>query len=249
MTKRRLACLFAAACLLPVSAWADKYGPTWSPELGVETGITVGGGNLLTSGVTGQPKLTPPTSSLYAGNTFFFQGYYRQAIGHTGVSLKASAGGTFVCQVPSCLDLLVDYIIGNGGSNASIGNYYFGNFSGDLALEYAWEDGRVGLGRTFRTLNLLTSADRAYPFQDVFLRPTQGWFLEYEVGPLGLRYNHLIYRSSVSNYSLNASNVGLYVHVNYQDEDWYPGGRYFNEGAGIARESIALVLHPQEWSL
>jgi len=246
MNQRGLVCLFAAAaCLLPPAAWADPTGPSWMPEFGVETGITAGGGNLLVSGVTGQPKLTPPTSSLYAGNTFFFQGYYRQAIGQTGLSLKAAAGGSFVCQIPSCLDLLVD-VFSEG--NASIGNYYFGNTTGDLALEYAWDGGRVGLGRTYRRFNLLSSADHAYPFQDVFLKPAQGWFLEYEVGPLGLRYNHLIYRSGVSNYSLNASNVGIYFHANYQDEDWYPGGKYFEQGAGMARQTLALAFNPRQWS-
>jgi len=227
---------------------ADHYGPTWNPEFGVETGITVGGGNLLTSGVTGQPKLTPPNVSLYAGNTFFYQGYYRQAIGRTGLSFKAAVGGAFVCQVPSCLDLLVDYIIGQGGNGASIGNYYFGNFTGNLALEYAWEDGRIGLGRNFRTYNLLTSADHAYPFQDVLLKPTQGWFIEYEVDHVGLRYTHLIYRSGTSNYSLNGSNVGIYVHANYHDEDWYPGGRYYRQGEAMTRETIALAFNPREWS-
>ena len=236
--------LIAVSCLMPLSVRADPNGPSWEPEFGIETGVTAGGGNLLVSGVTGQPRLTPPNVSLYAGNTFFYQGYYRQAFGHSGLSLKAAAGGAFVCQIPSCLDLLVDVV---GGSGASIGNYYFGNASGDLALEYAWEDGRVGVGRTFRTYNLLSSADHVYPFQDVLLKPAQGWFIEYEVGTLGVRYTHLIYRSSVSHYSLNGSNVGIYVHVNYQDEDWYPGGKYFEQGAGTARQTVALVFHPQQW--
>ncbi len=239
--------MLAGLCLAPVSVSADPSGPTWKPEFGTEGGITVGGGNLLVSQVTGQPKLTPPNVSLYAGNTFFFQGYYRQAIGQTGLSFKAAAGGTFVCQIPSCLDLIVDYVMQN--SDNSIGNYYFGNISGDLAVEYAWEGGRVGVGRTFRTFDLLTSADHVYPFQDVYLKPAQGWFVEYEVGPLGLRYTHLIYRSGVSNYSLNASNVGIYLHANYHDEDWYPGGRYYRQGEAMTRETIALAFNPREWSL
>ena len=245
MTKSWLIRLvIAGICLAPASVLADPNGPSWVPEFGVETGITVGGGNLLVSQVTGQPELTPPTSSLYAGNTFYFQGYYRQALGHTGLSLKAAAGGSLVCQIPSCLDILADVF-----GTSTVGNYFSGNATGDLALEYAWQDGRVGVGRTFRVFNRLSSADYVYRFQDVLLKPAQGWFLEYEVGPLGLRYNHLIYRSSVSNYSLNASNVGVYFHANYRDEDWYPGGRYFNQGEAMARESLALVFHPKEWGL
>jgi hypothetical protein len=237
----------AAVCVAPISALADPNGPSWKPEFGIETGITVGGGNLLTSGVTGQPKRTPPNVSLYAGNTFFYQGYYRQAIGQTGLSFKAAAGGAYVCQIPSCLDLVIDYIVQD--SNNSIGNYYFGNLSGDLAVEYAWEGGRVGVGRTFRTFNLLTSADHIYPFQDVYLKPAQGWFVEYEVDHVGLRFTHLIYRSGVSNYSLNGSNVGIYVHANYHDEDWYPGGRYYRQGEAMTRETLALAFNPREWSL
>jgi len=230
--------------LMCLPAQAAMRGPSWKPEFGAETGITFGGGNLVVSGITGQPSLTPPNVSLYAGNTFYFQGYYRQAIGSTGLSLKAAVGGAYVCQVPTCLDVLVD-VFSKG--NATIGNYYFGNGTGDLALEYAWDGGRVGLGRTFRAFNQLSSVDDAYPFQNVFLKPAQGWFIEYEVGTLGVRYTHLIYHSSTSGYTLNGSNVGLYAHFNYHDEDWYPGGKYFNEGVGMAKQSVAFVLTPKEW--
>jgi hypothetical protein len=122
--------ILAGLSLAPLTAFAGHYGPNWKPEFGVETGITVGGGNLLVSHVTGQPALTPPTSSLYAGNTFFYQGYYRQAVGRTGLSLKASGGVVFGCEVPVCLDLLIEAF---GGSN--LDQYGFMGFSGEAALE------------------------------------------------------------------------------------------------------------------
>jgi hypothetical protein len=106
----------------------------------------------------------------------------------------------------------------------------------------------VGVGRTARLFNNLYSDSPTYPFQDVYLKPAYGWFVEYEYDKLGLRYTHIIYHSSVSDYSLNGSNVGIYVHFNYRDEDWYPGGRYFDQGEAMARESLALVLHPKQWS-
>jgi len=243
MTKGWLIRLAAFGLMLsPLLAWADPNGPSWKPEFGVEGGITFGGGNLLVSQVTGQPALTPPTSSLYAGNTFYLQGYYRQAIGRTGLSLKAAAGGSLVCQIPSCLDILADVF-----GSSTVGNYFSGNASGDVALEYAWAGGRLGVGRTFRVFNRLTSADYVYRFQDVLLQPAQGWFLEYEVDHVGFRYTHLIYRSSVSAYSLNASNIGVYLHANYRDEDWYPGGRYFDQGEAMARQTVQLISHPKQW--
>src|SRR5690242_16455848 len=135
MTKRRLVFLFIAACLLPVSAWADRNGPSWDPELGYEEGLTFGGGNLLVPQVTGQPSLTPSDMSIYAGDTLYLQGYYRQAIGHTGLSLKAAAGFAFGCRIPTCLDLVGDYLVNNDGP------YQFANITGDVALEYAWDNG------------------------------------------------------------------------------------------------------------
>lgn len=234
--------ILAGLCLVPLPTLADPYGPSWKPEFGVDSGITVGGGNLLVSQVTGQPDLTPPTSSLYAGNTFFYQGYYRQAIGHTGLSIKASGGLVFGCEVPVCLDVLIEAF---GGS--SVDQYGFAGLSGEAALEYAWAGGRVGVGRTARYFNDLYSMSSAYPFQDAYLKPAYGWFLEYEYDHLGLRYTHIIYRSN-SGYSLNGSNVGIYAHWNYRDEDWYPGGRYYAQGEAITREGLALLLHPRQWS-
>lgn len=230
---------------LPVQAAPD--GPSWKPEFGLEEGITVGGGNLVVSGITGQPNLTPPNVSLYAGNTLFMQGYYRQAIGETGLSLKAALGGAYVCQIASCADVLVDVIVNNPQDD--VGNYESGSATGDLALEYAWDAGRVGIGRTLRAYNMLNSYSSVYAFQSVALKPAYGWFIEYEVGPLGLKYTHLIYHSSMSSYTLNASNVGVYLHVNYKDEDWYPGGRYFNQGMGMARQTVAVLFTPSEWRL
>ena len=237
--------IIAGACLTPGLALADPNGPSWKPELGMEGGITFGGGNLIVSGVTGQPALTPPNVSLYAGNTFFLQGYYRQAIGTTGLSLKGALGGAYVCQIPSCLDLVVDYI-GQDSSN-TVGNYESGSATADLALEYAWDDGRIGIGSNRRFFNLVNSNSAVYAFNQVALKPAQGWFIEYEWDRLGVRYTHIIYRSGVSNYSLNASNVGIYIHANYHDEDWYPGGKYFEQGEGMARQGLALVFHPKEW--
>lgn len=235
--------ILAGLSLAPLPAFADYYGPSWKPEFGVETGITLGGGNLLVSQVTGQPALTPPTSSMYVGDTFFYQGYYRQAIGHTGLSLKASGGLVFGCQVPVCLDLFIEAV-----GNTNVDQYGFMGLSGEAALEYAWEGGRVGVGRTARFFNNLYSANDTYQFQDAYLRPAYGWFVEYEYDRVGLRYTHVIYHSSVSSYSLNGSNVGIYVHFNYHDEDWYPGGRFFDQGVGMARQELALVFHPGQWS-
>ncbi|HEY1773999.1 MAG TPA: hypothetical protein VGH91_12495 [Gammaproteobacteria bacterium] len=241
MTKRRLICLFAALCLLPMSAWADKDGPSWVPEFGMEEGLTFGGGQLLDPRVTGQPSLTPSDMNLYAGDTFYIQGYYRQAIGHTGLSLKVSGGFAGGCSIPTCLDQLGDYFANSDGP------YQFTTVTGDVALEYAWENGRIGVGRTARYLNAVTSSSSVYAFQEVDLRPAYGWFVEYEWDKLGLRYTHLIYHSN-SGYAVNGSNVGVYLHFNYHDEDWYPGGRYFEEGAGVARQTVALAFNPREWS-
>ena len=244
MTKAWLIRLvLAGICLLPLSALADQDGPGSTPEFGLEEGLTFGGRNLLVSGVTGQPALTPHNVSLYAGDTIYMQGYYRQALGRTGVSLKAAGGFQFACEIPTCLDQLAAEIGNNGGEP-----YQFGGLSGDVALEYAWDDGRVGIGRTIRASNLLFSTSNVYAFKDVYLRPAYGWFVEYEYDRVGVRYTHLIYRS-YSGYALNGSNLGVYLHFNYRDEDWYPGGKYFEQGEGMARESLALVFHPKEWSL
>lgn len=220
--------------LVPLSAVADPYGPSWKPEFGVEEGLTFGAGDLMSSDVTGQPTLTPSNVSLYSGDTLYLQGYYRQSVGHTGLSLKAAVGMGFACQIPTCLDLL--------GSPP----YSFATITGDAALEYAWEDGRVGVGRTVRYLNDLSSLSSVYSFQDVYLKPAYGWFIEYERGPFGLRYTHVIFHSQ-SGRAINGSNVGVYLHANYRDEDWYPGGRYFNQGEAMARESLTFVFHPKEW--
>jgi hypothetical protein len=248
MTKGWLVCLaVTGACLVPLPAAADHNGPSWKPEFGLEEGITFGGGNLIVSGITGQPALTPPNVSLYAGNTFFMQGYYRQAIGETGLSLKAAAGGVYVCQIASCADVLVDVIVNNPQDD--VGNYESGSATGDLALEYAWDGGRVGIGRTVRAYNMVNSYSTVYAFQSVTLKPADGWFIEYEVGPLGLKYTHLIYHSSTTGYTLNASNAGIYLHFNYKDEDWYPGGKYFNQGMSMAKQTVAFVITPKEWGI
>jgi hypothetical protein len=227
--------IVAAASLVPTAALADTTGPGWKPELGLEEGLSFGGGNVISSDVTGQPALTPGNVSVYAGDTLYLQGYYRQAAGRTGLSLKAAAGMAFACQIPTCLDLL--------GSAP----YQFTTFTGDLAVEYAWQDGRIGVGRTFRYLNDVSSLSSVYSFDDAYLRPAYGWFIEYERGPLGLRYTHVIFHSR-SGTAINAGNLGVYVHTNYRDEDWYPGGRFFDQGVGLARQELALVLHPQQWS-
>jgi hypothetical protein len=240
MTKCRLICLFTVACLLPLSAWADQRGPSWYPEFGLEEGLTFGGGQLLLPQVTGQPSLTPTDMDLYAGDTFYIQGYYRQAIGHTGLSFKLAGGFAGGCQIPTCLDQLGDYFANSDGP------YQFTTVTGDVALEYAWDKGRVGVGRTVRALNAVTSSSDVYAFQQVDLRPAYGWFVEYEYDKLGLRYTHVIYHSN-SGYAVNGSNFGIYLHLNYKDEDWYPGGRYYAQGEAMARESVALVMHPQQW--
>ena len=233
--------LIAGICLIPAAAWADPYGPSWKPELGLEEGLTFGGGNLLVSGITQQPGLTPPNASLYAGDTIYLQGYYRQAIGHTGVSLKAAGGVEFACQIPTCLDQFANYLASHSEP------YQFGGLTGDVALEYAWDNGRVGVGRTVRASNLLFSTSQVYAFQDVYLRPAYGWFVEYEYDHVGLRYTHIIYHGYGSGASINGSNVGIYMHANYRDEDWYPGGKYFEEGMGMAQQGLAVMFHPQQW--
>jgi hypothetical protein len=224
-------------CVTPAVAWADPNGPSWNPEFGYEEGLTFGGGDLLVPGVTGQPLLTPSDMNLYAGDTIFLQGYYRQAIGHTGLSFKVAAGAAIGCAIPTCLDQLFD---NNGGA------YQFTTGTGDVAVEYAWDGGRIGVGRTARYLNAVTSASSVYAFQEVDLRPAYGWFMEYDYDRVGLRYTHIIYHSS-SAYAVNGSNLGVYFHLNYHDEDWYPGGRYFDQGMGYARQGVTLMLHPKEW--
>jgi hypothetical protein len=224
------------AGFVPQYVLADQYGPSWKPEFGREVGLTFGSGDVISPGVTGEPALTPSNVSLYSGDTLYMQWYYRQAIGHTGLSLKAAMGFGLGCMVPTCLDLL-----GNGP-------YQFTTITGDLALEYAWRGGRVGIGRTSRYLNAVTSTSSVYDFDEADMRTVHGWFLEYEWQQLGLRYTHVIYRSRVSATSVNGSNFGIYLHENYRDEDWYPGGRYFDQGMGYARQEMALVLHPTQWS-
>ena len=243
MTKAWLIRLIVAGGLLaPLSAMADPSGPRWKPELGLEEGLTFGGGNLLVSQVTGQPSLTPDNVSLYAGDTFFFQGYYRQAIGRTGLSFKVAAGGAMACQVAGCPEMIFAAIFDSSGPN-----YGFYPATADLAVEYAWEGGRIGYGRTVRFSNLLGSSDSVYAFHNVYLKPGYGWFVEYEYDRVGLRYTHLIYHT-YGGYAINGSNVGIYVHFNYHDEDWYPGGRFFDQGVGMARQELALVFHPGQWS-
>lgn len=246
MTKGWPVCFVLAGIgLAPLQAVADADGPGWKPEFGYETGITFGGGNLIVSGITGQPSLTPTNVSLYAGNTFFVQGYYRQALGSTGLSLKAAVGGAYVCQIPTCADVLWDVIVDNPQN--SIGNYGSGSATGDLGLEYAWEGGRVGAGGTWRAYNMVNSYSGVYSFQSVMLKPAHGWFVEYEVDHFGLRYTHLIYRSSTTGYSLNASNIGLYAHGSFDQDAWLPGGHDFNQGMGLARQTMTLLFTPKEW--
>lgn len=237
MTKPWLSRLILAGlCLAPLSAVADPNGPSWLPEFGTETGFTAGGDNLVDPQVTGQPALTPSNVTLNAGNGLYAQGYYRQALGRSGLSFKLAAGLSLTCELIFCFD------------SAMTGPYSMSSVTGDAAVEYAWDGGRLGLGRTLRALNLLTSTSSVYAFDDVYLKPAYGWFLEYEVDHLGLRYTHIVYRSSTSGLTLNGSNVSLYLHANYRDEDWYPGGRYFNQGMGYARQELTLALHPGEWS-
>jgi hypothetical protein len=241
--------VIAVACLLPFSAWADQDGPSWVPEIGIEAGLTAGDSNVVGPRFTGQPAKTPSNVYLAPGDTFYLQGYYRQAVGHTGLSLKAAAGASYACMAPACIDTIAAVFLsdGNTSGGAQPGTYQFNNFTGDLALEYAWDGGRIGAGRTVRADNYLISNSNAYPFKDVHLKPAQGWFLEYEWGRTGLRYTHIIYRSNVSGASINGSNVGIYVHRNFNDEEWYPGGKYFEEGVGMVRQDVALVFHPQQW--
>jgi len=226
--------------LSPLPAWADPNGPSWKPEFGIEEGLGFGGGNLLIPEVTGQPTLTPSNASLYVGDTFYLQGYYRQAIGRTGLGFKAAIGMGVGCAIPTCLDQFGDYFAGDAGP------YQFTTVTGDFAVEYAWDDGRIGVGRTARYLNAVTSASSVYAFEEADLKPAYGWFVEYEYDRVGLRYTHIIYHSD-SGYALNGSNVALYMHFNYRDEDWYPGGRYYAQGEAMARESLALVFHPKDW--
>lgn len=237
MTKPWLVCLaIAFGSLGPLPAVADPYGPSWVPELGTETGFTAGGDNLVDPRVTGQPALTPANVSLNAGNGLYAQGYYRQALGRSGLSFKLAGGLSITCEVIVCL------------TSGMEGPYTMSSVTGDAAIEYAWDGGRLGFGRTLRAFNLLTSTSSVYAFDDVYLKPAYGWFLEYEVDHLGVRYTHIIYRSNATGLTLNGSNVGFYLHANYRDEDWYPGGRYFNQGMGYARQELALVFHPDEWS-
>jgi len=241
MTRRWLLRLAIAGLgLMPLSAMADANGPSWMPELGLEEGLTFGGGNLLVPQVTGQPALTPSDYYLYAGDTLYVQGYYRQALGRSGLSFKAAVGAGIGCAIPTCLDQLGDYFAGTQGP------YQFTTGTGDFAVEYAWDNGRIGVGTTARWLNAVTSASSVYAFQEADLKPAHGWFVEYEYDRLGLRYTHIVYRSN-SGYAVNGSNVGVYLHFNYRDEDWYPGGRYFDQGQALARESFQLISHPKEW--
>lgn len=232
--------VIAGVCLTPAAVLADPNGPSWTPELGIEEGLSFGGGNLLVSQVTAQPTLTPSNASLYVGDTLYLQGYYRQAIGHMGLSFKAAIGMGVGCAIPTCLDQLGDYFAGTAGP------YQFTTVTGDFAVEYAWDGGRIGAGRTARYLNAVTSASSVYAFEEADLKPAYGWFVEYEYDRVGLRYTHIIYHSN-SGYALNGSNVGLYLHFNYKDEDWYPGGTYYEQGRGYARQTAELVFHPKEW--
>jgi hypothetical protein len=241
---------FVAVCLLPLSAWADQHGPSWVPEIGMEAGLTAGDSNVMDSRFTGQPAKTPTNVYLAPGDTFYLQGYYRQAIGQTGFSVKAAAGASYACMAPACIDAIaaIFFSDGNTSGGAQPGTYQFNNLTGDLALEYAWEGGRIGAGRTVRVDDYLISNSNAYPFKDVHLKPAQGWFLEYEWGRAGLRYTHIIYRSNVSGATVNGSNVGIYLHGSFNEEEWVPGDEYFHQGEAMARESLALVFNPREWS-
>ena len=250
MNKDYLTRLFIAVfCLMPLSAMADPDGPSWEPEIGLEAGLTAGDSNVVDSRFTGQPAKTPTNVYLAPGDTFYAQGYYRQAIGQTGFSIKAAAGGSYACMAPACIDAIAAiYFSDNNVDGSQPGTYQFNNLTGDLALEYAWDGGRVGAGRTVRADNYLTSNSNAYPFKDVHLKPAQGWFLEYEWGRAGLRYTHIIYRSNVSRATVNGSNVGLYLHGSFNEDDWVPGGRYYRQGEAMMRQTVALAFNPREWS-
>lgn len=237
MTRPRFSHLIlSAVCLAPLPAFADHYGPSWMPEFGLEEGLSFGGGDLMSSDITRQPRLTPGNVSLFAGDTLFVHGYYRQAIGRTGLSFKATAGLGFGCQVPTCLDQL--------GDNPP---YQFTTVVGEAAVEYAWAGGRIGVGPSAHYVNAITSTSTVYAFQEVDLKPAYGWFIEYQYDKVGLRYTHVIFHSR-EGVAIDGSNLGMYVHLNYRDEDWYPGGQYFDRGEAVARETVALVLHPKEWS-
>ncbi|HEY1992087.1 MAG TPA: hypothetical protein VGH71_06455 [Gammaproteobacteria bacterium] len=241
--------ILTAACLVPLTAWADRDGPSWVPEFGMEAGLTAGDSNLVDPRFTGQPANTPSNVYLAPGDTFYLQGYYRQAIGHIGLSFKAAAGGSYACMAPFCVDVIAWAFLtyGNANVDATLGTYQFDNFTGDLSMEYAWDGGRIGGGRSFRTDNYLISNSGANPFKDVHLRPAQGWFVEYEWGRTGVRYTHIIYRSSVSGATINGSNFGIYTHLSFNQDDWIPGGRYFDQGMGLARQGLVMASHPQQW--
>ena len=183
---------------------------------GLDFGIAFGGNDLLTPDVTGtNPGSHPhsPGASLPAGDALFLDLHLRQEIFHTGFALQAAVGYAYTCDLIFCL-----------GSTPA--NFAFQRFNEDLLGSYDWDhDGvtnRVSVGRTWHNWNQLTSSSGDYPFPDVHLMPARGWVLEYQLGPVGLRYTNIIYRNRVSPTRVNSSNgssLGLFISLD--PEDWY----------------------------
>ena len=201
--------------VLPAVAGDDaELSPTGTYS-GIDVGMSFGGNDLLTHDVTGSNPngiTNPPTANLPAGDAIYFDFHVRQEIFHTGFALQAAVGYAYSCEIIACFP-------------DTNWNYTFQRFNEDLLLSYSWDAGerrdRISAGRTWHNWNLLTSSDGNYPFTDVYLFPARGWVLEYQHGPLGIRYTNIIYRNRLSPARINSTNgSSIGVFISLDPEDW-----------------------------
>ena len=171
-------------------------GPT------LDLGYTLGGENL------DRPDLAKDHTgdrTYLAGEGFSTGVGMVELFGDSGFGLKQELGFWF--QDPFIADLF-------GGSTPSRSDLYFQHTFGNVLALYQWGDESVGVGSTYQTYLELSGSGTGNNVLSDF-ENAHGWMVQWQKGLVTFRFTHIQYRVKNSNITLDGSNLGLYLTLQF----------------------------------